>query len=113
MSTTFPLYNTIISDVRNRDLTEKQKEKLVNKIKSLDQEGKDLIYLLIRFYELDSNESLDSLSLPYGGVISGGELTFDLDKFPNKLKQVLHKFVNAHTIKMKEEKDRAKKKSAI
>ena len=46
----FPLYNTLIADLPEKDLTVIQNLDLVRKISHLDSEAFELIYALIKCY---------------------------------------------------------------
>ena len=92
---TFPLYENMIKDVKTKDLNLKQKKELVTALKTIDETGAELCYMLIKVYEM-KNDTPESLKLPYCGIGSDKEVTFDLEKFPIKLKHILFKFVNIH-----------------
>ena len=102
----FPLYDNMSKDIKNRDLTLKQKDEFMRKIKKIDDNGAELVYALIRVFENEnSEETPGSFKLPYcGKYTSKQDMKFDLDQLPLKLKQILYKFVTIHSKKMKEEK---------
>lgn len=92
---TFPLYNVISKDIKNKDLTAKQKIEFIKKIDTMDENSIKLIYALIRAYSL--NDGSKFCLIPYGGnKINQSDISFDLEKFPNKLKQILYKFIDVH-----------------
>jgi hypothetical protein len=99
----FPLYDNMFKDIKNKDLTIKQKTDFINKVKNIDDDGSELIYALIRVFEMENSENCGSYKLPYCGTYIKKNMKFDLDKLPVKLKQGLYKFVKAHTQKMDEE----------
>lgn len=108
MSSNFPLYDNLSSDVKSNDLTTPQKKKFINNISEMDENGIELIYTLIKFYQNDNNDSVDLI--PYNGTYINNNITFDLDAFPTKLKQILYKFTNMHKKKLKDEMKIAKNK---
>jgi hypothetical protein len=104
MSGNFPFYDSMIKDIKNKDLTMKQKSEFITKIESIDEDGIELVYALIRIYEIRHEENTGTIKLPYEGkYIDKSNIEFDLDLLPNKLKQLLFKFVNIHLKKMEEE----------
>jgi hypothetical protein len=100
---TFPIYDTMIKDVKSKDLTAKEKKELIDKIEIIDESGIELIYTLIKIYELQ-NEEGSSFRIPYSGkYVDGQNILFDLNEMPLKLRQLLYKFVNIHINKMEED----------
>ena len=112
----FPLYDSMIRGINNRDLTSKQKAELAEKICNLDQAGADLVYALIRCYYMKNikentkeNTVSDSDILPYKGVSESSgknkeDLTWNLAEMPIELRQLLYKFVNVHLTSIQEDK---------
>ena len=100
----FPLYNTLKTNVPKKDLTVSQKKSLVARIKDLDQEGYDLIFALIKCHYTE-NKHGENLSLPYSAELEKDNISFDLNKLPNELKQILFKFVDIHSKKLEEDKE--------
>ena len=103
----FPLYDNLIKDVQRKNLTIKECEDFIEKVLKIDNNGRELVYVLIQFYYGIENLKTSG-NLPYGGKKerhgkSSMNLTWDLAKFPQKLKQILYKFVSMHTKKMQEE----------
>jgi len=106
----FPLYNNLSTDIPTNDLTTTQKRTFIKRIVKIDKKGYELIYALIRMYQIenvDNNKVTESL--PYNGTSSNTGISFDLEDLPNTLKQILFKFVAVHLKTMKEEKDRSLK----
>jgi hypothetical protein len=101
----FPLYDSLSKNIPDIDLTSAQKKSFVKIISKIDENGNDLLYALIRMYQVETNEKNTSFTLPYNGTFIDNDINFDLDKFPNSLKQVLFKFLGVHLEKMKEEKN--------
>lgn len=99
----FPIYDNLYKECKNKDLSVKQKNDFISKISTIDTEGSELIYALIRFYELN-HDNLQTYKLPYSGKYLNSDMVFDLDEFPFKLKQIIFKFLNIHLQKMDEDK---------
>jgi hypothetical protein len=99
----FPLYDILIKDTTNKDLCIDKKKDFINKISKIDQNGFDMIYVLIQKYYIINNENIEN-SIPYKGFTEGLEnnqdITWNYNNFPNKLKHILYKFVNLHIQKL-------------
>lgn len=109
--TNFPLYNNLNKDIPKKDLTVSQKEELVFKLNSIDDTGRDLVYALIQFCNIENTnenqENTYSDQLPYNGIReevkkSRENLTWSLADLPIRLRHILYKFVNMHSQTMKE-----------
>lgn len=98
----FPLYTTLMNNLPDKDLTIIQKSDLVKKISIMDTEAHELIYALIKCFFIENNNG-DALVIPYNGQLSKEKIEFNLVKMPNKLRQLLYKFVNAHKKKLIED----------
>ena len=99
----FPLYDSLSKDISGKDLTITQKKSFLKKITNIDQHGHDLVYALIRMYQVENNEQNTSFTLPYNGTFIESDIHFDLETFPRALKQILFKYLVVHLDKMKEE----------
>lgn len=99
----FPLYDNLSTDISSRDLTTKQKNDFMSKIKNIDDKGAELVYALIRVFQMENCSDNSTFKLPYDGKYVNNDMKFDLNELPNDLKQILYKFVNIHTESMKEE----------
>lgn len=95
----FPLYSVLNVDLPVKDLTAAQKNNFLKKIPTIDKNGRELIYALIRFYSHE-NPAASSMC---EGVITKTSATFDLELLPIPLKQLLYKFVLLHLKKIKED----------
>lgn len=100
----FPLYDTLISTVPNKDLTVLQKKEMIKRIPALDQDAHELLYALIKsFYiEHQSNHSVN-LELPFNASLQKNKIVFNLLELPNKLRQLLYKFITIHNKKLQED----------
>ena len=93
----FPLYDNLFAETDMvDDLTENEKTELIKLIKSIDNVGAEYIYVLIRIYQLENSDDKSTFKLPYGGKYIKNDVKFDLNELPNKLKQMLFKFVKKH-----------------
>ena len=104
----FPLYDSLSKDILNDDLSTIQKRTFIKRIEKIDKEGCELIYALIKIYEIEnkdtSNNENNTFNLPYKSFFIDNNINVDLDNLPKKLKQMLFKFVLIHLEKMKNEK---------
>lgn len=92
----FPLYDTLIKDIKTTDLTLHEKDNLIKNIKKLDDNGFEILYALIRVYHIN-NEQIDiNFSIPYEGKVVKNDIKFDLEILPNNLKQLIQKFIFIH-----------------
>ncbi len=98
----FPLYTTLIANLPNKDLTVLQKVDLVKKISTLDANAHELIYALIKSYYVEHSKG-ESISIPYNAALSKDKIDFDLLEMPEKLRQLLYKFVTIHKKKLDED----------
>lgn len=90
----FPLYDNIINEIKTEeDLTTKQKDEFIKLVENVDEHASELIYALIRVYQLENSENKNTFTLPFNGTFVNDTIKFDLNELPNKLKQVLYKFI--------------------
>ena len=92
---TFPLYETLLKDTVNKELTNKQKDILLERIHTMDLSGKELTYALIKSY-FERCEKKDAVGYLFDceiNTVDGlSDFTWDLLKLPPRLKQILFKF---------------------
>lgn len=102
MSLSFPLYDTIVSNIESESLEHKPADlnKLLKNLGNLDQDGKNKVYALIRYYHQKHEEASPTI-LPYEGQLVGEDLIFDLNKFPSLLQIILSEFCKIHIKHMK------------
>lgn len=100
----FPLYDSLSKNIPTTDLTVSQKKTFIKRLEKIDHEGRELVYALIRMYQMENNEENTSFTLPYNGKYVNNNISFDLDGLPVPLKQILLKFLSAHLAKMREER---------
>lgn len=99
----FPLYDNLSLDISNRDLNLKQKNEFMQKIKNIDDNGAELVYALIKVYQMENATDDSTFILPYNGKYVKNDMKFDFNQLPTQLKQILYKFIVLHTESMKEE----------
>ena len=54
----FPLYDNLKKDIPKKDLTIKQKEELINSVLKMDNNAKEIIYVLIQYYNAEYNTNI-------------------------------------------------------
>jgi hypothetical protein len=104
----FPLYDSLVSDTTHDDITVKQKDEFMKLVKKMDAYGHELLYVLIRVYQIENSDDKSTFKTPYGGKFVKTDLKFDLNELPNQLKQVLFKFAQKHSSSMIENKNKNK-----
>ena len=93
----FPLYDNLIAEVQTfEDLNNKQKDDFMKIIENVDDNTSELIYALIRVYQLENSDNKNTFTLPYDGKFIDKDVKFDLNELPNQLKQILYKFLLLH-----------------
>ena len=116
----FPLYNTLETRIAQKTTEPDNDTNPVNVVKSadfikgvqsLDQDGLNKIYALIRYY--DQLHNTERTEIPFKGKIIDGELTFDLENIPIKLQNILYEFILLHLEHMKRIKKLEKEKKSI
>jgi hypothetical protein len=103
----FPLYDVLVKDCTNDDLTIEQKKEIIEMIPKMDAKGHQNIFTLIRTHGLKNN-SKNIFDLPYEGqkINNQQDVNFNLDKLPNIVKQMVYKFVCMNIKTLKEEEGR-------
>ena len=108
----FPLYDSLITDAINIDLTTNEKDEFIKLAKNIDVDGAERLYVLIRIYQLENSDDKSTFKIPYGGKYTKTDLKFDLNDLPSQLKQILYKFITMHC-KTMEEENKIKKNRGI
>jgi hypothetical protein len=98
----FSLYHSLIEKIPKKDLTKSEKLDLLSKIEQLDSDGKENLFVLIKYHYLTKEKGL-LFDIPYEGKLNSADIEFDISNFPKELKQILYKFVKLHFNKMKED----------
>ena len=94
----FPLYDDLNKQIstkklENIDLKIEEKKEFINDIKKLDSYSQELFYTLIRYYQMNNHDGIQSINLPYNAKKLKSGYKFDLDNFPEHLKQMLYLFI--------------------
>ncbi|MDD4931684.1 MAG: hypothetical protein PHG66_06095 [Candidatus Colwellbacteria bacterium] len=100
----FPLYDVLIKDVSDNELTREEKTKLMSIIPTLDQKGQDNMYTLIRVHGLKTKAGGNIFEIPYDGqnvdkMTTGKntrDIKFNIDKLPPTVAQLIYKFAMIH-----------------
>lgn len=85
----FPLYASLKKE-DFKELTDIEKDELLDSIKGMNDEQQKIVCALIRAYHLDHDHVTQDL--PYGGKILKGGLKYDIDCLPSKLQDILYSF---------------------
>lgn len=110
---TFPLYESLSKGISNKDLPVKSKNDFIRKIQDMDVNGCELIYALIKVYHDKHEKHNDSSSvIPYDGEYDSMNMKFDMNAFPNELRQLLYKFVKIHEKTVIEDNERQELRSS-
>jgi hypothetical protein len=99
----FTLYNILYNEASEEEMTLEEKTNVVKLIKKIDIEGCELIYAIIRCYQLENENHLSS-TLPYDGKVVKTGMKWDAEKIPTKLFRMIETFLKKHILKMNEEK---------
>lgn len=88
-----PLYRNIVSEIASNSnaLDSDDKKKLIKDITKLSEEDAQIFYMLILSYCAD--EKLNLEEYPFGSIGDSIKITFDFDKFPSKLQNILFTFI--------------------
>ena len=102
----FTLYNILFNEATDDEMTVDEKNNLAKLVKKIDMEGCELVYAIIRCYQLE-HETIDkklSVALPYEGKVVKSGMKWDVDKLPFRLLRMIDIFLKKHILKMNEEK---------
>jgi hypothetical protein len=103
--TNFPLYKILHDEVKKHEEepTTKDKELFIKFIESKDDELNEIVYTIIRLYDLKNKKKSSSTlyNIPYNGknvesknhYHSDNNYTFDFDSFPSYLQKMLIHFM--------------------
>lgn len=105
MSSNFPLYQILYDKVQKNDkqITKEDITRFINFTKLCDDSQVEIIYTIIRIYELKNNSKSSSqiYNIPYKGIIKSSndetnekDITFDFNSFPLYLQKMLIQFIN-------------------
>lgn len=114
-----PLYDTLNKDLESKDLNMNQKKELSDKLNVIDENGRDIVYTLVRYHHKtsDSKKRDDTLFNCSKKENKNGlyDISWTVNDFPIKLRRILYKFVNLHFESKKEDKikESAMKKASL
>ena len=97
MTTRFPLYDSLINVVsvdEDPPNAEIQLE-ISQKIKKFDKNAQELVYALIKAYQI-KNPCTNQHTIPFEGKQLKSGLKFDMTKLPEHLQKIISKFVELH-----------------
>ena len=73
----FPLYDSLYKEADDKDISSSHRKNFLSKITSLDQDGYELVYVLIKIYYLKHNDD-SGIVLPYNGkYVNKTDISFD------------------------------------
>ena len=99
-TTQFPLYDILYTKIQdsenlNTELTLIQKQSIISFITSAPEQIHEIVYVLIRIFQLQ--HETQHFSLPYGAKQIKKGIKFNINKFPKTLSQIIHQFILTHT----------------
>ena len=104
----FPLFQALYKEtdtIKEQILTYEERLVLMEQIRSLDKDGHEYLYALIRNYQLEIDKG-DFDELPYDPKINKTGYKFEMKKLPDRLLIILKHFVDLHLKKLMEERAR-------
>jgi len=117
MTDTFPLFDNLSKDLPKVEMNSAIKEEVVNMINKLDQNGMNLLYVIIIIFSKKNQtkaviESIENSKIVFKGkkdVNSDMTCNFkwNFNDLPVKLKYIIHKFLKLHLSTMQEEQNRS------
>jgi hypothetical protein len=120
MTDTFPLYDSLSKDLPKVEMNNAIKEEVISMINKLDQNGMNLLYVIIIIFSKKNQtkaviESIESNKIVFKGkkdVNSDMTCNFkwNFNDLPVKLKYIIHKFLKLHLSTMQEEQNRSQTK---
>ena len=96
MTSKFPLYNSIKNiTTLDKNLSLKEILEIALKIKKLDKNTHELVYALIKSYQIDNKDNKAHM-LPYDSKQLKTGIKFDMNNIPLGLQNMLAKFLEMH-----------------
>ena len=87
----FPLYD-MLKKSELVELTDDEKDNLIEKIKEMDEKKHEIMYTIIKAYYIETHPCETTSDFPYGGKELKNRLKFNLDDFPSELQCMLNSF---------------------
>lgn len=90
-----PVYTLLKNSIQNPlvDLSDIDKQSLVQFINTIDKNGAELIYAIIRSYE---NDNGGDSTIPFNGRIQKSGIRFELENMDITCKKILFEFMKKH-----------------
>jgi len=97
----FPLYDTLEKKVtKSSDIKPNEKRNCIDIIASLEENGKEILVILIYLYYKNNNKNETEQVIPYDGSYvqknNNIDIEWNINKFPVKLKRILYEFLKMH-----------------
>ena len=109
MTACFPLFEQLYHQTSEESpLSEGKKMELCRKIKFLDEEGHEILFLLILCYSRIIEKGTDNV--PYKPKVGKLGYRFETQDLPLRLLGIMEKFIQLHYKKMEDERHRYEKK---
>jgi hypothetical protein len=86
-------------------LDESKKKYIVNTIPQLDERGHEILFFIIRLYQINQSREIN-FNLPYDTALNTDGLECDLEKFPHQLQHMIYLFTSMHENYIKSERTR-------
>lgn len=102
MTESLPLYDSLIKDCKSKPLSVKQKKYILTSIESLNDQKKELVYILINHHSIIKKNGDIFQCLKDDNGDETYNLTWDLDVLPNMLGQIILKFLEKDELVDKE-----------
>ena len=83
----------LLKGLGSSDLNAKEKRDFISKISNINEYESELVYALIKMYQIENDSMSCNVMIPFEGDLKGNNIEFDLNKFPKKLKQMIYKFL--------------------
>jgi hypothetical protein len=117
MTSSFPLFDNLAKNLPKVEMNTTTKEEVVNMINNLDQNGMNLLYVIIIIFSKKNCTKTVAECLENNKIVFKGKKDINSDMtcnfkwnfndFPVKLKYIIHKFLKLHLSTMEEEENRS------
>jgi len=100
----FPLFSTLLAETEGN--VQYDLSSIVDHVKLLDEEGFELTYAIIRYYQISYDNDTVKTTLPYGSKFTKQGLKIDFANLPQRLLMMMSVFLQLHTQKMETDRQR-------
>lgn len=117
MTSSFPLFDNLSKNLPKVEMNTTTKEEVVNMINNLDQNGMNLLYVIIIIFSKKNCTKTVAECLENNKIVFKGKkdvnsdmtcnFKWNFNDFPVKLKYIIHKFLKLHLSTMEEEENRS------